>query len=82
MTNLQETQRRAVDALDAITQREPLWGHEPPEELQLHQAVDAIAEYTIALALDRMAARGCEASAEKLSAVLLTDHRGRDPFPP
>lgn len=46
-----------------------------------HLVVDAIAEYTFALALDRLAKAGCQASAEKLAAAILTKHCETLPAP-
>lgn len=74
MTNLEQTQRRALHALAQIINLDRLWGAAEVDPQLLDDALDAIADYTIAVALDRMAARGCEASAEKLGAIMLPGH--------
>lgn len=82
MTTLEQTHSRAIDALAAITDGHRAWGAPPPDPDLLHNAINAITEYTLAVALDRMAARGCDASAEKLALVFLPDQRHSHSFPP
>lgn len=82
MTDLERNRHRATKALRAIAQHDRQWGAPRLTDQLLEQAVYDIAQYTLALALDRLAKAGCEASAERLAPAILAHQRDTSPFPP
>jgi len=71
MIGLQETQSRACKALSYAIVNSHLTAPDPVDPSLLESAVNALAQYTLELALARLHAGGCGATAERLADILL-----------